>query len=321
MPERSWPTGFSRVHQKTGRLVNHQKIFRFIQDLELNLILRLHATSFPIYHDSAKRGHANLFKRGGRIRALDNVSWKSLLATSPWLLVPAAVARARCSTSWGDWTPLTLGKSGSAIFPLHDARDADLTSTAGTISVSSFNSSICCQMTVAENVELPLLLRGERKATPRVVEAFELVDLAKRRNHYPHQLSGGEMQRAAIARAVAGQPKILLADEPTGNLDSGSAAQVADTLLKIASKNLQHLLLLLIAKSWPGWPRATFQCSMEKLPRKLPNNDKLLAKFTVFADLDDDELIPCSSRAPSKLIRRVTASSMPATSDFACMSS
>ncbi|HEY5741685.1 MAG TPA: ATP-binding cassette domain-containing protein, partial [Terrimicrobiaceae bacterium] len=99
-------------------------------------------------------------------------------------------------------------------------------------------------MTVAENVELPLLLRGERRRRMRVAAALELVDLAARKDYYPHQLSGGEMQRAAIARAVAGEPKVLLADEPTGNLDSGSAQRVTDTLLKIASQKIATLVIV-----------------------------------------------------------------------------
>jgi putative ABC transport system ATP-binding protein len=77
-------------------------------------------------------------------------------------------------------------------------------------------------LTVYENVELPLTYRGmpasERKL--RVRESLEKVEMAHRMTHYPSQLSGGQQQRVAVARALAGQPSILLADEPTGNLDS-----------------------------------------------------------------------------------------------------
>lgn len=101
-------------------------------------------------------------------------------------------------------------------------------------------------MTVAENVELPLLLRGDppRQTRPRVDEALSLAGLSGRREHYPHQLSGGEMQRTALARALAGKPRLLLADEPTGNLDSANAAHVMETLQKIAAQRLTTLIVV-----------------------------------------------------------------------------
>ncbi len=87
-------------------------------------------------------------------------------------------------------------------------------------------------LTVYENVELPLTYRGmasaERKA--RVQESLERVGMAHRMKHYPSQLSGGQQQRVAVARALAGKPLILLADEPTGNLDSTNGEAVMDLL-------------------------------------------------------------------------------------------
>jgi len=87
-------------------------------------------------------------------------------------------------------------------------------------------------LTVYENVELPLTYRGmpgaERKQ--RVLEALERVGMSHRIKHYPSQLSGGQQQRVAVARALAGKPSILLADEPTGNLDSKNSEAVMDLL-------------------------------------------------------------------------------------------
>jgi putative ABC transport system ATP-binding protein len=94
----------------------------------------------------------------------------------------------------------------------------------------SFN--LIGDLTVYENVELPLTYRGldgaERKQ--RVTEALEKVGMAHRVNHYPSQLSGGQQQRVAVARALAGKPSILLADEPTGNLDSKNGDAVMELL-------------------------------------------------------------------------------------------
>jgi putative ABC transport system ATP-binding protein len=90
-------------------------------------------------------------------------------------------------------------------------------------------------LTVYENVELPLTYRSmpsaERKT--RVKEALERVGMAHRMKHYPSQLSGGQQQRVAVARALAGQPSILLADEPTGNLDSANGEQVMELLSEL----------------------------------------------------------------------------------------
>jgi putative ABC transport system ATP-binding protein len=94
----------------------------------------------------------------------------------------------------------------------------------------SFN--LIGDLTVFENAELPLTYRGmpatERR--DRVVQALERVGMAHRAKHLPSQLSGGQQQRVAVARAVAGEPALLLADEPTGNLDSKSGESVMDLL-------------------------------------------------------------------------------------------
>jgi putative ABC transport system ATP-binding protein len=94
----------------------------------------------------------------------------------------------------------------------------------------SFN--LIGDLTVFENVELPLTYRGMRppERRQRVADALERVGMAHRAKHLPSQLSGGQQQRVAVARAVAGEPVILLADEPTGNLDSKSGESVMDLL-------------------------------------------------------------------------------------------
>ena len=98
-------------------------------------------------------------------------------------------------------------------------------------------------LTVYENVELPLTYRGmpgaERKK--RVHEALERVGMSHRVKHYPSQLSGGQQQRVAVARALAGDPSILLADEPTGNLDSAQRRSRHGTPARTAPRRRHHL--------------------------------------------------------------------------------
>ena len=97
----------------------------------------------------------------------------------------------------------------------------------------SFN--LIDELNVYENIELPLLYMGvpkeERKK--RVEEAMKRMDIAHRVKHFPQQLSGGQQQRVAIARAVVANPKIILADEPTGNLDSKNGKEVMDLLTQL----------------------------------------------------------------------------------------
>jgi putative ABC transport system ATP-binding protein len=101
-------------------------------------------------------------------------------------------------------------------------------------------------MSVVENVELPLLLRGDdaRAARVKALEMLDQVGMARRSSHFPHQLSGGEMQRAAIARGLVHGPSLLLADEPTGNLDSANASQVLEVIAKIASRRTATVIMV-----------------------------------------------------------------------------
>jgi ABC-type lipoprotein export system ATPase subunit len=100
-------------------------------------------------------------------------------------------------------------------------------------------------LTVEENVAFPLLLRGEqgRMVRDRVAEVLSLVGMMHRIDHRPSELSGGEQQRVAIARAIVHQPKIVLADEPTGNLDSQHGKEII-TLLRRLVEQLHHTVLL-----------------------------------------------------------------------------
>ena len=99
-------------------------------------------------------------------------------------------------------------------------------------------------MTALENVAIPLELAGRDDAFARAEEGLHSVGLAHRLTHYPGQLSGGEQQRVAIARAFAGGPKLLLADEPTGNLDGATGSSVIDLLFDLQKSRGTTLVLI-----------------------------------------------------------------------------
>lgn len=99
-------------------------------------------------------------------------------------------------------------------------------------------------LTAVENVAVPLELSGEKRAGDRAAELLSAVGLSDRMGHYPVQLSGGEQQRVAVARAFVCRPPILLADEPTGNLDSATGAQVVELLLSLHRDHGTTLVLV-----------------------------------------------------------------------------
>jgi len=99
-------------------------------------------------------------------------------------------------------------------------------------------------LTALENVMLPLELAGADDAEARARTWLDRVGLARRVTHYPRQLSGGEQQRVAIARAFAGEPKLLMADEPTGNLDGATGVEVADLMFRLNREHGTTLVLV-----------------------------------------------------------------------------
>ena len=99
-------------------------------------------------------------------------------------------------------------------------------------------------MTALENVAVPLELAGRDDAFEAAADALNRVGLSHRVEHYPEQLSGGEQQRVAIARAMVAKPRLLLADEPTGNLDGTTGDQIIDLLFGLARDDGTTLLLI-----------------------------------------------------------------------------
>src|SRR5512139_616459 len=106
-------------------------------------------------------------------------------------------------------------------------------------------------LNLEENIALPYLLReGSNPPPARMERLLEETGLSNRRSHHPHELSGGEMQRVAICRALINDPEIILADEPTGNLDSSTGRQVLETLKRL--KEEQRKTILLVTHSQEG---------------------------------------------------------------------
>jgi putative ABC transport system ATP-binding protein len=136
--------------------------------------------------------------------------------------------------------------NGTEISDYNERKRADLRKHNIGFVFQSFN--LIDELTVFENVELPLIYTkmpsAERKK--RVEEILEKIQILHRRNHFPQQLSGGQQQRVAVARAVVNNPKIILADEPTGNLDSNSGNDVMQLLTQL---NEQGTTIIMVTHS------------------------------------------------------------------------
>jgi putative ABC transport system ATP-binding protein len=183
----------------------------------------------------------------GKVRALDGVSLDLQPGAFATITGPSGCGKSTLLNLLGGLDHPTSGELRVAGIPLHNAGEAELTHyRRHTLGIVFQFFNLLPAMTVRENVELPLLLRGESAslAAKRVSEMLELVGLSHRAAHFPHQLSGGEMQRTATARALVGRPALLLADEPTGNLDSANAAMVCETFSKIASQKIATLIIV-----------------------------------------------------------------------------
>jgi len=141
--------------------------------------------------------------------------------------------------------PSGCGKSsliGEDLGPLGEDRRALL--RRGRVSLVFQSFHLLPNMTAAENIAAPLEIAGDREAGTKAADWLDRVGLTARARHYPNQMSGGEQQRVALARALAASPKLLFADEPTGNLDAANAAAVADLMFDLVSQTGAALVLV-----------------------------------------------------------------------------
>lgn len=177
---------------------------------------------------------SKIYQRGREeVRALDNVSFAINPAEFVAVIGPSGAGKTTVLNLMGCMDVPTSGSlriAGQQLSGLSDAKRTRLRREQIGFVFQHFG--LMPTLTVAENIALPALF-ARRQVRQHVDELLEKVGLSARRNHRPHQLSGGEMQRVAIARALINEPQILLADEPTGNLDS----QTGETILQL----FQHL--------------------------------------------------------------------------------
>jgi putative ABC transport system ATP-binding protein len=131
-------------------------------------------------------------------------------------------------------------------------------------------------LNVLENVCLPLQLQGqkEKEIRQRALELLEMVGLQHRARHFVHQLSGGEMQRAAIARALVHRPKLLLADEPTGNLDAENAERVMAAFRWIGEQGLTTLLIATHSRAVAGAAHRVIRLATGKVAAPEESSEK-----------------------------------------------
>ncbi|MEZ0253986.1 MAG: ABC transporter ATP-binding protein [Chthoniobacter sp.] len=181
------------------------------------------------------------------VTALDDISIEIAAGEFVAITGPSGCGKSTLMHLIGGLDTPTSGEIIVDGLPLHGATDSDLTAYRRTkIGIVFQFFHLLPTMTVTENVCLPLLLRGDSypSARAKADEIIALVGLSDRAAHGMHQLSGGQLQRTAIARALVHDPAVLLADEPTGNLDSANAGQIMDLLQKISSQRRTPVLVV-----------------------------------------------------------------------------
>ncbi len=189
--------------------------------------------------------HLTLPSRAGSVEILRGVDLEVRAGDTVGVVGPSGSGK---STLLMIMTGLEKASDGSVHIAGHDfmalGEDGLARARGENIGIVFQSFHLVPTMTALENVALPLEFLGRRDAADRATETLNSVGLAHRMDHFPAQLSGGEQQRVAIARALAPNPKILFADEPTGNLDARNGEQIMDLLFSL-HKRLGTTLVLI----------------------------------------------------------------------------
>nr|WP_283243625.1 ABC transporter ATP-binding protein [Feifania hominis] len=180
------------------------------------------------------------------VRALDGVSIRIDYGEFVAILGSSGSGKSTLMNMLGCLDTPTLGEyylAGENVSELSDNKLSEIRNKQIGFIFQGYN--LIKDLTALENVELPLTYRGMHKEERRRLstEALERVELSRRMKHLPSQMSGGQQQRVAIARAVAARPPIIMADEPTGNLDSKSGAQVMKILKELNAEGTTVILI------------------------------------------------------------------------------
>jgi putative ABC transport system ATP-binding protein len=191
-------------------------------------------------------GLTKVYKSAERdLMVLDHVSFEVQQGTSVAIIGPSGSGK---TTLLGLCAGLDVASSGTVSlmgFKLNVMNEDDRAYLRNQYIGFVFqNFQLLPTLTALENVMVPLELRGERNVASKAKDLLARVGLAERISHYPSQLSGGEQQRVAMARAFITSPRVLFADEPTGNLDDENATQVTDLLFEMNRQEKTTLVLV-----------------------------------------------------------------------------
>jgi putative ABC transport system ATP-binding protein len=217
------------------------------------------------------------------IKALDNVSFEIHDGESVAIVGPSGSGKSTLLHTIGGLDSLTGGKILVDGKDLKTMKDKDLAHYRNkTIGFVFQNFNLQSRLSALENIEFPLILAGIAKKirNEKALEALKKVDLLDRKDHKPNELSGGQRQRVCIARALVNNPTIILADEPTGNLDSKSGKKIIE-LLHDLNKNLGVTLIIVTHDDRVAQTaRRMLRIQDGRIAEDVKNGAELIKKYT-----------------------------------------